>query len=268
MDLVDFSKGYFHRFHECSVEDLHSRVEKWVTEENVNLFEPTPLEVVTLRLCDLSIDPDELRKLMDVASYLTAKKAKFRDIRSTMGRQVCLIEAALILGENVFDAQIIGSRLLEMLDASHVDLAEYLAAERQHHLEGSLAPDIAMLKRKAEAIELRICEQQPFSLSWDWWVDPKGLAFEALHEFRHFGLGQHDLWGNYWRPEEMMNWPFIYPGRTAPIQKLPGRYVGKAEAVLQHFQQRSDHRWRKKMIKQARINGTYKKSKMPGAWIH
>ena len=44
--------------------------------------------------------------------------------------------------------------------------------------------------------------------------------------------------------------------------------IDRKKALLERVQQRSDRRWNKKMIKQAKIQGTYKKPKMPGSWIH
>jgi hypothetical protein len=270
-DLAKFCKRYFCVLQNLSVEDFRSRVEKWVTEKNVNLFTPSPLEVVTRRICNLSIDPIEFHKWKDIAFYLIAKKAKFHELNSEFEfnfHKTCLLEVAVTSVEHPFDAQTIGTRFLEMLDSSNVDLAEYLTFERQHHLEGLLAPETPILTYHAplfkwpdpRAIKLYISEEQPFLLSWDWWVDPKEPAFIVLHEFRHFGQAEYPFYDEY---NPLVYWPFIYPKWTFGLNN----WANKKHTTLLKRIQRSDHRWQKKMIKQAKIQGTYKKPKIPGTWI-
>jgi hypothetical protein len=174
----------------------------------VNLFTPSPLEVVTRRICNLSTDPIEFHKWKDIAFYLIAKKAKLHELNSGFNfgaRKHCLLEVAVASVAHPFDAQTIGTRFLEMLDASNVDLAEYLTFERQHHLDGLLAPSILTFIHYVpplkvpdlRAIKLYIYEKQPFLLSWGWWVDPKELAFMVLHEFRHFGQAEYPRYDEY-----------------------------------------------------------------------
>jgi hypothetical protein len=278
-DFVNFCPHYFRSIQNLSVEDFCYRVEKWVTEENVNLFYPNPLEVVTRRLCNLSIDPIEFHKWKDIALYLISKKAEVSNERTWL---LVLLVAVVTSVAHPFDSQTIGTRFLEMLDAINVDLAEYLTFERQHHPEGLLFPETPIYKRWApsqsctssplfdwpdpQAIKLYIHEEQPFSLSWDWWVDPQETAFIVCHEFRHFGRAEHFVYGEdeYMLPVEIRYWPFIYPEWTLGFHEWA---TEEDYELLRRFQQRFDRRWQKKMIKEAKIQGTYKKPKMPGTWI-
>jgi len=267
-DIAEFCTGYFNTLQDCSVEFFRSRVENWVTEGNVNLFDPSPLEIVTRRLCNLSIDLIEINKWKDVASYLIAKKAKFCKL-DEWDKGTCLLEVAVTSVAHAFDAQIIGTRFLKMLDASNVDLAEYLTFELQHHLEGLLAPEKRFFIKHGlwdespdpRTIKLDMYEEKPFSLSWDWWLDPKETAFIVCHEFRHFGRAEHFLYSESGYPGGLFYWPFIYPDWTIGL-----RWIHE-EGIPKRLQQRFDHRWQKKKIKQAKIQGTYKKPKMPGTWI-
>ena len=270
-DIVKFCIEYFLTLQDCSVEVFRSRVEKWVTEENVNLFNPSPLEVVTRRLCNLSIDLIEFHKWKDIAFYLIAKKAEFHILDDERHGNTCLLEVAVTSVAHAFDAQITCTRFLEMLDASNVDLAEYLTFELQHHLEGLLAPEKPIFIKHEllwdespdpRTIKLDIYEEKPFSLSWDWWLDPKETAFIVCHEFRHFGRAEHFLYSESGYPEGLFHWPFIYPDWAIDLNRLINE-----EGIPKRFQQRFDHRWQKKKIKQAKIQGTYKKPKMPGTWI-
>jgi hypothetical protein len=277
-DLVNFCPEYFKSLQNHSVEDFRSRVEKWVTEENVNLFDPNPLGVVTRRLCNLSIDPSEFHKWKDIALYLISKEAELSN------EETCLLEVAVTSVAHPFDAQKIGTRFLEMLGASNVDLAEYLNFERQHHPKGLLLPEALISTYGTQwtspwnsdflwlnwpdprEAKLYIHEEQPFSLSWDWWVDPQATAFIVCHEFRHFGRAEHFVYGE---DEQILSvesrfWPFIYPKWT-----IGPSYWAREEdkELLKRVEQRSDRRWQKKMIKEAKIQGAYKKPKMPGTWI-
>ncbi|PMD32668.1 hypothetical protein L207DRAFT_177344 [Hyaloscypha variabilis F] len=272
MDIAEFCDEYFRTLQDFSVEFFRSRVEKWVTEENVNLFNPSPLEVVTRRLCNLSIDLIEFHKWKDIAFYLIAKKAEFHILDDERHGNTCLLEVAVTSVAHAFDAQIIGTRFLEMLDASNVDLAEYLTFELQHHLEGLLAPKVGICIQQRpwyqspdpRTIKLDIHEEKLFSLSWDWWLDPKEMGFIVCHEFRHFGRAEHFLYSDSRDHEGLFHWPFIYPDWAIDLNRQTN---WKGMVLPTYLQQRYDHRWQKKKIKEAKIQGTYKKPKMPGTWI-
>jgi hypothetical protein len=264
-DFASFCPACFDDLEFPSVESFGSRVEQWVTEKNVNLFQPSPLQVVTIRLCNLSINPNEYHKLNDITSYLIAKGAQFHWVDWTE-EESCLLMVAIASTVHPFDSQIIGERLLEMLAASNVDVAEYLAFERQHHPKGLTTPHGGWhYSSDPRAVKLDINEEQPFSLSWDWWVDPKEEAFTVLQEFRHFGQVEEFIGGELLPDNGTKYWPFIYPNWTCWISY---ERLKKGKTLLERVQQRYDYRWKKKMIKQAKIQGTYKKPKMPGAWIH
>jgi hypothetical protein len=270
-DLANFCPEYFNSLEHLSVESFGSRVEQWVTEENVNLFQPSPLAILISRLCNLSIDPTEYHRLKEIASYLIAKGAKFHELQ-WCGGKACILTAAIALTSHPLDSQIVGKRLLEMLGASNVDVAEYLAFERQHHPEGLTTPPSFysswLIIPDPRAVKLYINEEQPFSLSWDWWVDSKEPGFTVLQEFRQFGQAERIFYGQLphtWRTGWSAHWPYIYPDWTCGLSFWP--YYDE-KALLERVKQRSDRRWEKKMIKQAKIQGTYKKTKMPGTWIY
>jgi hypothetical protein len=260
-DLAKFCPQYFNSLEHLSVESFRSRVERWVTEENVHLFAPSPLEVVTRRLCDLRIDSIKCHQLNDIASYLIAKGAELHD--------PCLLGVAIASVAHPLDSQTIGTRFLEMLAASNVEVAEYLASERQHNLEVLLNLSRSHLPwpytPDPRVVKLYINEEQPCSISWDWWVDPKEEAFTVLHEFRHFGQAENFVLHDWWSDKGTLYWPFIYPNWT---RGLSVRANEEEKALLKRIQQRSDRRWEKKMIKQAKIQVTYRKPMMPGTWIH
>jgi hypothetical protein len=178
-DLANFCPDYFNSLEHLSVESFRSRVERFVTEENVNLFQPSPLEVVTRRLCNFNRNPIEYHKLNDIASYLIAKGAQLHELEF-WGKKACLLTVVIPSAFHPFDSQILGKRFLEMLAASNVDIAEYLAFERQHHPKGLANPHNYYGRWPYDcdprAVKLDINEEQPFSLSWDWWVDPKEEA--------------------------------------------------------------------------------------------
>lgn len=208
--------------------------------------------------------------LKEIASYLIARGAQFHELEFSW-EKTCLLAATIPSAVHPFDSQIIGTRLLEMLEASNVNVAEYLALERQYHPEGLATPPRFYGRwpyySDPRTVKLDINEEHPFSLSWDWWVDPKEPAFTVLQEFRHFGRAEI-IDGEPEPAEWSYYWPYIYPDWTRGLNFLSD---DEEKAVLKRFQQRSDHRWKKKMINQAKMEGTYTKPKMPkmpGTWIH
>lgn len=270
----DFCYGYFGNIYQLPVEDFRSSVLEWVTEENVNLFDPHPLAIVTERLCACSFDLDnkedmvDIQGWMNIGSHLISLKATIQGIKSGYGKPHSLIEIAVNSTVHPSESQAVGVRLLDMLRASNVDLVGFLKAERRSHLEGSWLPNVPFVKTiDAGKRRLHISDTEPFSLSWDWWIDREGHAFEALNEFRHFEQFTHSFSYDYYRGP-LSNWPYIYPTWHFFFmcsQHLHPNKYDKGVASL--FQRRFERRWKKKITKQAKINGTWRKPKMPGTWI-
>lgn len=102
-------------------------------------------------------------------------------------------------------------RLLDMLKAGGFDIAEYLNNERQRHFNARWGPDLELENRNGRRRILHVSYKDPFSLFWDWWVDPSGSAFEALREFRLFGPPYHFCLEGYHYPEDTFNWRYFYP---------------------------------------------------------
>ncbi|CZR58008.1 uncharacterized protein PAC_07898 [Phialocephala subalpina] len=286
MDFTDFCYSYFFSLGtDIQAAEFRTQVHQWVTEKNVNLFVPGPLIVVARRISALDIDQVEVLKWQEIARYLISKKAALHGIcprwYAEMSRDVgmpSLIDFAMSIAKRPFDAEmidpfdseVIGARLLDMLRAARVDLAEYLAIERRDHLEELQGSEIPFLK----AVDLRrrvlnISHEEPFSLSWDWWIDPEGNAFEVLHEFKHFEPDEHDIRMDYVCREEQHNWPYIYPRWVHRLEMLEGGWPTQERetAFAKLFKRRFERRWQNKMTKLAKMQGTYKKPRMPGTWI-
>ncbi|KAE8452504.1 hypothetical protein EG329_000407 [Mollisiaceae sp. DMI_Dod_QoI] len=270
MDLADFCSHYFYLIGRLSIQYFRSKVHYWVTEENINLFEPSPLAVVIKRMCDLSIDQEEFHKWKEIGSYLVAKKADIHKVSYWQGHRKSLIEIAWFFIHHPFDSSTIGMRLLETLDAGNVELGEYLRVERQYYYRAKWLPGLPFVELVTPRLRVvHIADKEPFSLSWDWWIDPEGVASEVLHEFRHFGPVWHDIFDYKFEPTQVLrSWPFMYPFWSCCLQFKSLHYPGDYERkIADRFKTRFERRWQKKMTKLAKIQGTYKKPKMPGMWI-
>ncbi len=131
-----------------------------------------------------------------------------------------------------------------MLAACNVDVAEYLALERQHHPEGLATPNgcyrICPYNPHPRAVKLYIKEEQPFSLFWDSWVDPNEPAFTVLQEFRNFGKAEIIIFGDPKPVGWSVNWPFFDPDWTRGLNFWS---YDEEKALLERFKQRSDRRW-------------------------
>jgi hypothetical protein len=174
-----------------------------------------------------------------------------------------------------FDAGTIGNRLLQMLEAANVDIAEYFACERLHHdefLDAIITPfdylyGYGFRHIDRRALKVRISKEGSYLMSWDWWIDPKEPAFLVSHEFRHFGEAENFRWNENRLPGWSFFWPFFYPHLTSCDEDYYCWGSKKIEESLKCLQTRYDRRWQKKMIKEAKINGTDGMPKIPGTWI-
>jgi hypothetical protein len=48
-------------------------------------------------------------------------------------------------------------------------------------------------------------------ISWDWGISPELSVFDVLNEFKHFGPTQNSAYTDYFWPENLYNWPYVYP---------------------------------------------------------
>jgi hypothetical protein len=105
-------------------------------------------------------------------------------------------------------------------------------------------------------------------VSWDWYIDPKGPAFQVLYEFRNLGPSIHGPRKDYNSPDAMSHWPYFYPRwQSCRSISYPRSAKAMRSSFIKLFENRFERRWLKKMKKLERAHGIRKSPKIPGSWI-
>ncbi len=107
------------------------------------------------------------------------------------------------------------------------------------------------------------------SISWDWFIDPEGQAYDVLEEFKnlrcvtYIDMHRKDRLG--------FNWPIIYSmwHWSVAYRHLYAFYRKKEDSIfVQRANDRFKRRCEKKAMKLAKAQGILSRGpKMPGAWI-
>lgn len=112
---------------------------------------------------------------------------------------------------------------------------------------------------------------EPHGVSWNWWIDPKGPAFDVLEEFKYFGASNE---GGRWPDEkwaswDVENWPYSFAYWHQCIKWVELRLANtEMQRTSKIFNQRFQRRQCKKAAKLARAQGLiFKGPRIPGAWV-
>lgn len=99
-----------------------------------------------------------------------------------------MLDIIINLGETSFESSEIGTRWLDILSSSDVDFDEYLRKEGLGPPNRARFPEVLGYDDVDRAMEIQIHKEGGnLVLSCDWFIEPEAEAFEAIHEFRHFG---------------------------------------------------------------------------------
>jgi hypothetical protein len=188
-----------------------------------------------------------------------------------------VLDQILDLVECPFESRELGENWLSILEDFGLDVREYLKLERLHQREWKSIP-ILLPHLSIEAVQERnnprrfiIFSDDYPRISWDWYIDPEGHAFEVLQEFSNLGSIDHEPTDDYRYPEIMLNWPYFY----ARWENLPRvvywqmytEEMSQLTTLIKVFENRFERRRLKKMKKLRNAQGIGEKLKMPGAWI-
>jgi hypothetical protein len=175
-----------------------------------------------------------------------------------------------------FESRELGEYWLSILEDFGLDVREYLKTERLHQYEWKsipmLLPHLSSNDDNIIPRRFVIFSNNYPRISWDWYIDPEGHAFEVLQEFRNLGPIIHRPTRDYTSPEIMVNWPHFY----ARWENLPWavhwrvnteEMTSSLSTLIKVFENRFERRWLKKMKKLRNAQGIGGKLKIPGAWI-
>ena len=171
--------------------------------------------------------------------------------------------------DGLFESRSVGQAWLDVLTEFGIDVVKYLRTEYQLHFDSSTAlPMIYEYSENSRRRYLIISLETP-SVSWDWFIDPEGQAYDVLEEFKNFG--------NFYSPFRSIHynanrhWPIVYTRRQwIVVQRpfLPAKEKEEATMFLHRANDRFKRRCEKKAMKLAKAQGIFHKGpKMPGAWI-
>jgi hypothetical protein len=176
---------------------------------------------------------------------------------------VTLLDDVVNIADQPFESHRLGQKWLEILSEFGIDVVEYLGVESEIHFNSSQTSPM-MLGRHSVSNRERylIISKRPPTISWEWYIDPAGRAFDVLQEFKYFGIRYHDSrFSNY-----DVDWPFFYPKWQQAFER---RQLGSdEEPCLRIFNNRCERREQKKARNLAREQGLLQRGpKVPGAWI-
>jgi hypothetical protein len=244
--------------------DLFTRmVHEWFTEENINDCVCPPLAVAVTELGKYL--PFQCPQWKSIILCLIRLGS---NLQRGSRKGITILDDLMNGADTPFESRSLGLAWLDILTEMRLDVVEYLRTEHCFHFDPSKSLPIldACWRIDNRDRRLVISEETP-SISWDWFIDANGKAFEVLEEFKNFGPGVVDE--NAYCPGSLDNWPFFYPrwdfyGTRARFRS----WDENSAAITQLAEDRFERRWRKKAMKLARAQGLLQRGpKVPGAWI-
>lgn len=128
-----------------------------------------------------------------------------------------LLNQVLNTVDRPFESAPFAQKCLEILSESGVDVTKYLQHQLKHRFDPSTSLfTIRQHSNTSYRDRYLIVVEKPRSVSWEWYIDPTGSAFEVVNEFKNFGLGPQDPRFTHHgdtkeQDMEAFDWPFYYP---------------------------------------------------------
>ena len=266
-----FASGFFtSRSFEPTIHLYHKMTKLWIIKENLNLlftaFRTSPIPMALRMLWKSHSAAREpwkqaIRHALDSGVNLHASFT-YRN-NSTI---ITLLDEVLEIADQPFEAYHLGQKWLEILSEFGVDVVDYLSVEFEIRCKPSQTLPMMMPKYDTGYRERHLMiSTDPPSVSWEWYIDPRGKAFDVLQEFRDLGTGPQDET----EPDDYSDWPFVYSECGRIAFNLEFGYVeADEESRLRTFNERYERHEYKKAMKLARAQGLlHRGPKVPGAWI-
>jgi hypothetical protein len=267
LDSTDFSAGLFLTTYVEIPVDLFTRmVHEWFTTENINDCVCPPLAIAVKKFGESL--PFQCPRWKSIILHLIRLGS---NLQRGSEKGITILDDLMNAADTSFESKSFGLVWLNILTELRLDVVEYLRTEYFFHFDPSKSLPILDVSRRTDycARRLVVSEETP-SISWDWFIDVNGKAFEVLEEFKNFGPGDVDYFARYvCGPGSLGNWPFFFSRRDfyVTVAKL-GLWDEKSAAIVQLAEDRFERRWQKKTMKLARAQGILQRGpKVPGAWI-
>jgi len=263
-----FVGGPFYNFfrYEVSFYSFNATVDELVSTANINKFRCSPAALAIRRLWESYPTDSNHESWRQLTLRLLSLSLGADGHNSSNYRRDTLLEEILNMVERPFESISIGRLFLDILSDLKVDVVEYLQVECERHFDSlNSLPMLHRSQQTSNRERYLIVSEAPSSVSWKWFIDPDGSAFEVLNEFKNFGTGEQQPF-----IYEKNNWPFFYPEWCKYTWGLQGyRNLSREKALLiRNCENRFQRRQQKKEFKLARAQGVfYRDPKIPGAWI-
>lgn len=267
LDSTDFSTGLFgSTYVEIPVGLFTRMVREWFTKENINDCVCPPLAIAVKRFGEsLPFQCPQWKSIIFDLIHLGSNLQRGSENGTT------ILDNLMNEVDTPFESKSLGLAWLDILTELRLDVVGYLRTEYCFHFDPSKSFPIldADWRTDFRARRLVVSEETP-AISWDWFIDANGKAFEVLEEFKNFGPGAVDDMAYFLRgPESLANWPFFYPRWDYYVTEA--KFASWDEDVATNAQlaeDRFERRWQKKAMKLARAQGILQRGpKVPGAWI-
>jgi hypothetical protein len=238
-------------------------IDEIVSKQNINESKHSPILLSVAVMLEASRTAHEpFDEWMEMTRRLIALDADihgFKDDGSTLTMSIITG-----LADHPFDSTYVGDVWLDTLRGVGVNDSDYLEAELMHDSEYWKSQSEAPLIFKCWEISE---EANKYRISWDWSISPELSAFDVLNEFKHFGPTLHSAWKDYYWPENLHNWPCVYPDwKFLEERDDEGGYIPDPP-TLQRFKIRFERRQQKKAFKISKFQGLHGNPDMPGGWI-
>jgi hypothetical protein len=261
--IMDFCQNMFEvRLFTLRIEEFREIIKEFVSEQNINEFSHSPiLKSMEMMLGTLRTAHGPSGEWMEITRRLIALGADIHRFKEDGSSLTCIIMG---LADHPFDSIYVGDVWLDTLRGAGVNDSDYLEAEKMHSIE--------WWKSKPKPLICRLFEISKAAnkcrLSWDWSISPEVSAFDVLNEFKHFGPTQHSAQNDYYEPENLYNWPYVYPDwRYCEECDNEGFNPPKTPKLFERTKIRFERRQQKKAFKLAKVQRLHRSPNIPGAWI-
>ena len=270
LDPALFGYGPFCHWKRCelSAHLFNEMVNDFVSTENISNSMDSPIGTAMRMLWNshpTDRDHDSWKQVTRRLISLVADPLNYSRRRG-FDQGYTLLAEILNLVERPFESISIGRLFLDILSDLKLDVVAYLEAESKRHFDPTKS--LPMLRENLNT-EFRerylVISKAPPSVSWEWFKDPKGSAFELLDEFKNFGLGcrylysaKNDSWPFFYSDYYKSTWHLSHGGTISPKQSL----------ALRLREERFQRRQHKKGMKGAKSQQILHPGlKVPGSWI-
>jgi len=247
------------------IEVFREIIKEFVSEQNINEFSHSPIlksmEMMlgTLRTAHHQHGPSD--EWMEITRRLIAFGAdihRFKEDGSSLTRGI------MRLADHPFDSIYVGDVWLDILRGAGVNDSEYLEAEKLYDIEWWESQPERLIRQLFNVSKAA----NKCRLSWDWSISPEVSVFDVLNEFKHFGPTQHSARNDYHYPENLHNWPYVYPDwKYCEECDSEGFNPLKTPKLFERTKIRFERRQQKKAFKLAKVQRLHRSPNIPGAWI-